>query len=785
MSAAMNIQKIGRMLKANKGYYLLSGIAAVPLILMILTPKNPYGWGLFGLLFVRILLFRKKEFLLLTGLLALITVLITSYHYKQNVTHLAAESTHLQLILDPNDYKIKGEQLSGIGVVQQQNAKTEKTAFFYRIQTDEEADFWLQLNKPVRIDAAVSLKEPQQNRNLYQFNYREYLLHKKIHWNTQIKQMDKIQVEKGIPAKISGIRLRFLAILQKRIPEGKLSQYTQAMLFNEKDALHTEVIESYQKIGVMHLFSISGMHIHYLIKYLNDILLRLKVTKEKVRPILLFSIVIYGLLVGGGIGVFRAICTNGLILLAEIFHMQIERKDAFSFSLLFALWLDPYLLFSLGFQLSYSLSGILYILGPRLQESEKPFLVQEFTLSLLMTCASFPFLSYHFYEIPWMGVLNNILFSFFFSRYLFPLFWIAVFLAVSSFSFLLSILDRMVQTILEAAEVLAEKLASSGWLRMITGRQAVFFYLLLSICLLSFFVVLEKKRKWNIPAVFLFFSFLIFYFLPSFDPSGKVVVLDVGQGDAVLFVSPFQRQVVLVDTGGKAVLTKKEKSSWAADIAHDKKLVSALKAEGIRKLDAVILTHSDFDHIGSLGYLAQELPIGALYFSPGSESNPAFQEAVLKLHKKHTKLFSVLSPERLSFGSLHFEVLWPVIEGKAENNDSIVLLTKVGGLVWLLTGDLEAEGERSLLQRYPHLECDVLKIGHHGSHTSTIPAFLNQMSPSIAIISAGQNNFYGHPHEDVLNRLEQKKMLVYRTDQQGAIHFVYKGRQQKWLYVLQ
>ena len=144
---------------------------------------------------------------------------------------------------------------------------------------------------------------------------------------------------------------------------------------------------------------------------------------------------------------------------------------------------------------------------------------------------------------------------------------------------------------------------------------------------------------------------------------------------------------------------------------------------------------------------------------------------VAKLQAMKTKVRIISAGDSLPIMGSSLQVLYPIEVGDGSNNDSVVLYGKLLGKNFLFTGDLEEEGEREVMASYPNLPVDVLKAGHHGSKGSSSPAFLAHISPQIALISAGQNNRYKHPHQETLERFQAQNMTIYRTDQQGAIRF--------------
>ncbi len=228
-------------------------------------------------------------------------------------------------------------------------------------------------------------------------------------------------------------------------------------------------------------------------------------------------------------------------------------------------------------------------------------------------------------------------------------------------------------------------------------------------------------------------------------------------------------QTLLIDVGGKVRFS--EKKSWQkrlADSNAERTLIPYLKSRGIGKIDQLVLTHTDTDHMGDMLEVAKELKIGQVLVSPGSLTKPDF---VVKLRQMKTPVHAVSAGDNLPIMGSHLQVLYPNAVGDGGNNDSVVLYGNLLGKNFLFTGDLEEEGEQELIATYPNLPVDVLKAGHHGSKGSSSSEFLAHISPQIALISAGQNNRYKHPHQETLERFRVQNMTIYRTDEQGAIRF--------------
>ena len=276
----------------------------------------------------------------------------------------------------------------------------------------------------------------------------------------------------------------------------------------------------------------------------------------------------------------------------------------------------------------------------------------------------------------------------------------------------------------------------------------------------------RRKKSW-----LLSFSFLalLLFFLTKHPLQNEITVVDIGQGDSI-FLRDWQGRTILIDVGGRVEIGKKE--AWQerqTSSNAEKTLIPYLKSRGVASLDVLVLTHTDTDHMGDMLEVAQHFSIKEIYVSKGSLTQSDF---VQKLEQIETSVHVVEVGDEIPVFDSALQVLYPSRTGDGGNDDSIVLYGEFFQTKFLFTGDLEKQGETELLQRFPQLKADVLKAGHHGSKGSSSPEFLEQIQPKLALISAGQNNRYRHPHQETLERFEKLNTAIYRTDQQGAIRLI-------------
>ncbi|MGV3464012.1 MAG: ComEC/Rec2 family competence protein, partial [Heyndrickxia sp.] len=243
----------------------------------------------------------------------------------------------------------------------------------------------------------------------------------------------------------------------------------------------------------------------------------------------------------------------------------------------------------------------------------------------------------------------------------------------------------------------------------------------------------------------------------------------------ILIRLPYNRGTYLIDTGGSVVFDVPEWSKRKHPFSVGKDiLVPYLKGKGISKIDKLILTHSDSDHIGAAKELVETIKIREVYISPNSWKKPLMYETLLHFQKEKISIMEVKDGFGWKTKDSSFQVVYPFEQHYEGNNDSLVLFAKFGGKRWLFTGDLEQEGEAELIHSH-RFQADVLKVGHHGSKTSTSLLFLESVQPKIAIISVGKDNRYGHPNQEVLDRLKQEEVKVFRTDMEGEVIYKFTG----------
>lgn len=240
----------------------------------------------------------------------------------------------------------------------------------------------------------------------------------------------------------------------------------------------------------------------------------------------------------------------------------------------------------------------------------------------------------------------------------------------------------------------------------------------------------------------------------------KIHFIDVGQADSILIEQ--DKKYMLIDAGNNG----------------DGKLVkNYLIKEGIKSLDYVIGTHPHEDHIGGLDYVINDFNIGKIYLPKATSTTKTFQDVVVAIKNKGMKAAVPKPGDTFNLGSAKCTILAPNSnEYKDLNNNSVVIKLEFGSNSFLFTGDAEDISEKEILAKGFNVKADLLKIGHHGSHSSTTEEFLSKVNPKYAVISCEIGNDYGHPHKETVDKLKNKNIPVYRTDELGTIIATSNGK---------
>lgn len=533
------------------------------------------------------------------------------------------------------------------------------------------------------------------------------------------------------------------------------------LLFGYKSENFFQSNELFSDMGLAHLFTISGTQVIAYLYWFRYVFLRLGVTQEKVFWCQLLASFCYAGLVGFSISIIRVLLQQSISLINQRFELGLSRLDCWSLSLLTVLVSNPMTMFSIGTQFSFGLSFFSQYIFPIVQKIKSRFL-QKLCSSCLLNLVAIPFIGIIFFE--WQitssllsmfifPVLKKILLPLLTIQFILSLFWVS--------PVLIDGLEKYFMFQIKLFEWLNQHVT----IHLVIGACSAFLFVWL-MCLILVFLSLLSKRSlkcWFVLGVF-FLSLQTKYLCYT----GQVSFVDIGQGDSIFIQAPFNQETILIDTGGQINF---EKETWKVrKKLHESAVISYLKSRGVSRLDKVFITHGHVDHFGDLLSIGQKIPIKILYYPAGTDNKPLFKKTIEALKQMGTVCIPIRGPAVVD-GSVSFKVLAPTQVGEGENKDSLVLLANLGTKNLLFTGDIGQLEEKKLIETYPNLSVDILKIGHHGSKTSTSEEFIQQLEPIDSIISCGNKNLFGHPHIETLNTFQRNEVSIFRTDQQGMIYY--------------
>ena len=608
---------------------------------------------------------------------------------------------------------------------------------------DENNTFDYELGDKIKLFG--KLKLPSNNSIFNGFNYREYLKYERINYIFDIDEIIKISNNKSIMYKLKNSIINI-------INKSPNKDYLHTFLLGNNKYIDKEVMESYRINGISHLFSISGMHISLLSMIILKLLKNYKFKKE----VVILFLLIYMTLTDFLPSILRSGIFFILIYLNKKFNLNISMFKLMIILLFICVLIDPYIVYKIGFQYSYTISFYLITFNQLINKSKNK-LYKLFIVSFISFIVSVPITINNFSQINVLSIFLNIFFVPIVSSIIFPL---------SLITFLFPFFNNLFTILINIFELLSITFSKIDNFIFIMSKISTLFIIIYYI-IISITLYFLSKNKYKY-IVSLMFIFVIHYNITIFNKGLEITYIDVGQGDSIFIKFPNDKSNILIDTGGKVTY-----GNLKNNYSVGKNIVDYLKSMGIRKLDYLIITHGDFDHMGDSLYLIDKFKVENVIFNCG-EFNVLEKELIKVLDEKKIKYYSCI--KELNIGKYKLDFLNTKVYDN-ENDNSNVIYTELNGYKFMFMGDAGVEKEKDILEKYNLSNIDVLKVGHHGSKTSSSKEFIDEIKPKYAIISVGKNNRYGHPNKEVLNNLDNSK--IYRTDQDGSIMFKIKNNKLK------
>lgn len=646
----------------------------------------------------------------------------------------------------------------------------------------------------VRLEGMLVL--PELPRNPGQFNRRIYESGKKIDFYLENPTVLEVKEQRsGVREVVEIWKTEMMNRCEKIYPDAEAS-ILEAMLFGEKRELSGDIKELYQAAGISHVLVISGLHISLLALAVAGILRRLGFPMP-VWVILSVGVLAgYGILIGQPTTAVRALLMFFVLQGARLLGRSYDLLSALAFAGILMLLDNPDLILDGGCRLSFcAVIGVGWYVSEKnkifrsIGEKEKRknrgkggkgssagAILENIRAGWYLWLFTLPVMLDTFYQVSVVGILWNLV-----AIPLLPVIIASGGLGVvlAGWNIFLGSLAGspaygMLQLYQEIGNI-SEKLPVGMWTPGQPSKPVIAgYYLVIFLLVLVEKQLIKREKRWKIRKIFPgmeLCSMLLLLLLMAhpWQQREKITFLDVGQGDASLLQSG--GQTLLLDGGSTS---QKNVGTYV--------ILPYIKQQGISCLEAVVLTHTDQDHINGVTEVLEEGKKGWLtvknlmypYWMEGTEQGKQLKKLAEEAGASCRKIWA---GDRLTIGKAEAVVLYPKEQEKiAEPNaGSLVLFWKWEGVRAMFTGDLPEEKERELLQNLP--ACEILQVGHHGSATSTCREFLEQVQPSLAVISCAMKNRYGHPSPDTVDRLKKTGCEIRYTMKSGAITIRKRGRE--------
>ena len=618
------------------------------------------------------------------------------------------------------DYKIEDDKLTLII-----KAK-EKVRCTYYIKEEEK----INLKLGIKLKVIGTLKEPNENTIPNTFNYKKYLLNNSIFYTMNV---DKVTVLNNKTNILYTIKNKINVLLNKY----KSKDYLFMFITGNKTYLDESIYKQYQDLGVSHIFAISGMHVSILASIIFKLLYKLK-ENHKYYFVITF-LLFYSFITNFTASILRSISLYICLFINKRFDLNLTTINVYYLAISILLILNPLIIFNIGFiyssVISYSLIRYNYLIKGN-------YIMKCLKISTISFLFSLPISINNNYEINFLSIINNLFFVPTISFIIYPL---------SLLTLILPFLDNIYLNIMNVIEQVSNYLLIYKLtIPKLNIISIILYYIILHIFLISY----QKKYLLILLSIILInkYSYVI-------DNNYYIYYLDVGQGDATLL--KYKDESILIDTGG------------VYNYSVSDTYITFFKSIGITNIDYLILTHGDYDHLGESINLVNKFKINKVILNCG-EINNLESNLIIELNKLKIPFYTCVKEINFNKNKLYF------INNNLydnENDNSIVIYTKLYNYQLLFMGDAGSKVEENILKEYNINNIDIIKVGHHGSYTSSSSYFINNIRPKYSIISVGKNNKYGHPHKQVLDNL--KNTSIYRTDIDGTIMFKIKKEEIK------
>ena len=679
-----------------------------------------------------------------------------------------------------NEYKIETEKIN--------NIKLKKK--FILLTKNKEIEY----GNKIKLEGTYI--KPSKSRNYRGFDYSNYLKTENIYGT--IEQNGKIELikEKNINylfINLYKVKNKIIKNINNKFPEETRGLFL-GILLGDKSSIEEDVRQNFADSSLSHILAVSGTHISYVVICISVLFKKLKLNKNIRKVLTSLVLFMYLYLVDFSVSATRAVIMSTIVIMQMLFYRKQDTITTIAFSSIIILINNPYSILNIGFLLSYGGTiGIILFVNRISIESKEDFF-QRFKSYLKDICIVtisaqtiiMPIIIYYFNTISFTFIISNIIASLIIG----PIIMIGlVIIAISFFkipiiSLIIRFYNILIVILVRTADIISKIPMSKIYLKTPTTLEIIFYYSVVFLIALLIYIK-KSNRKFikktiqidiynlknffinNRNKVLIFISIVSLISITSIKipKELKINFIDVGQGDSCLITTP-QNKKVIVDSGG----------SESYDVGKNV-LLPYLLDKRITKIDYIMISHFDTDHCKGFEYVLENIKVKNVIISKQSETSENFKQIMKIIRKKRINLIIVQKETKIKIDNFTtVDILSPQSENIADNmnDNSIVAKFEAYNFSILFTGDASEKIEKELIKEKINLKSDILKVSHHGSKTGTSEEFLKSVKPKIALIGVGENNKFGHPTKDVIKRLTENKIKIYRTDTDGEIRIKIK-----------
>lgn len=685
--------------------------------------------------------FENLNPLVLLGLLLVLSIILLFIDKKYLLVSLGIALGFSLSLINFNSYKLKDfKNIKADVTILQKRETKDSYRYFVRVKGKKIkkksvffSDYEFEIGDKLFVDADINI--PNRNTNPNLFNYRNYLISKNVASNLDIKEFKKIGETSNFLLKLRRKFYSYIHDIYEKNLSKKASSFVISVILGENLLENNDI----RDLGLSHILAVSGLHMDLLFAAIIFIFNIFNLDYKKAYIFALSICLFYGYLIAFPFSVIRVLLVNLIGFLGFLYKKPFDKIKALLIVATLILLVNPFAILNSGFILSFVATSGVYLIYPKFKKYFKNKLIMEnlgFTASIQATL--FPFTIYYFGKINLLSILANFL--------ILPIFTLAMYL-IFGITLLYPLAKVFLKPVFTILNYLVLSITNISYLlNKIKFLTIDFAHPSILICIYFYLLVLTliyiKKSNKALLKRFLIINLLFLSLSPIKDllkPEVSFSMIDIGQGDAFL-----------LNDGGDYYLFDVGGPKYDDYDSGQRILLPYLKSLGIKKIKGVFISHEDSDHSGNLKSLYDNFKVECLITGP-------LNKKIIKKYKAKV----IKENEEIKLKSGKIKCVFQGIEGE-ENCHSTGFLINIKGKKILTLGDLPKEYEDKL-----DLRADILKVSHHGSRSSTSKKFLSKVDPKVALISAGRNNKYGHPHKEVLENLSGVK--IYNSQKDGMV----------------